>query len=224
MRSSLGIALALASAISAHAQPRVGESRVTLNGREWAVEFIPAMNIPAAANTGFVFLAAASDWQGPARPAADAIASFGYNVFRIDPATRPTPADVAALAAWSAGRSGRKLMLGAWGKGASPAILAAGQPKTSDWCPGLVLIAAAPDAVAAAALIQVSIPLLFIESASSEQAVNRLAAAAGEPKRIIIVPARDDHFAGGQAVLFESLKSGLAWVGRQSKSLRIPDR
>ncbi|HWR54159.1 MAG TPA: hypothetical protein VN428_23820, partial [Bryobacteraceae bacterium] len=210
MKSSLGVALALASVIPLHAQPRVGENRVTINGREWAVEFIPAMNVPAAANTGLLFLAGASDWQGPARPAADAIAHFGYNVFRIDPAARPTPADIAALATWSAGRTGRKLMLGAWGKGASPAILAAGQPKTSEWCPGLVLIAAAPDPVASAALVQVSIPLLFIQSATGEQIVNRLATAVGGPKRVMIVPATDDNFGGGQAVLFESLRSGLA--------------
>lgn len=224
MRIPLSTALLLAFTTAAHSQPQAGENRVTINGRAWTVEYIRAMNIPAAANTGVLFLASASDWQTFARQTADAISSFGYNVFRIDPAASPAPADITALARWSAGRTGRKLMLGAWGKGASPAILAAAQPETSEWCPGLVLIAAAPDRVAAAALVRVSIPLLLIQSQTAEQAANRLAAAAGNPKRVIIVPGRNDNFEGGQAILFESLKSGLAWVGEHSVSLRTPVR
>lgn len=220
----LAVALAVAFASGVAAQPRAGENRVTVNGREWIVEHIRALNVPAAANTGVLFLATASDWKGAARPAANAIATFGYNVFRIDPAAQPSPSDIAALAKWSAGGTGRKLMIAAWGKGASPAIVAAAQPETSGWCPGLILIAASPDPAAAASLVSISIPLLLIHPETGEQAAKRLAASAGEPKRVVIVPAADDNFAGGQAILIESLESGLAWIGQKSESLRTPDR
>ncbi len=198
--------------------------RVHANGRDWALQRFPARGVPAVVNTGVLLLAGAEAWRGAAAGLATAIAGLGYEVYGIGAAAAPSPGDLGPLAQSATRGTGRKLILAAWSEAASTAIAGAARPDTRGVFAGLMLVAARPDPAARAQLQAVGLPVAAVQSATEEAQARRIRLAAREPKKVVLVPARDGLFTGGQTLMHQAVSDSIRWIGEHSEAMRTPDR
>jgi len=70
-------------------------------------------------------------------------------------------------------------------------------------------------------MAKVAAPLLMIHSSGDEytpvEAARKMFAAGGEPKRFVLVQARNHHYDGGRDEFFRALSEGLGWLEKRPK-------
>jgi dienelactone hydrolase len=178
------------------------------------VHYVPPRDVPEVGSTGVLLVAGKEGWEGFARRVADSLASWGYGVWGIEPG-----ADLGAAETRATRDTGRKLMLAGWAEGASAAILAAARPEARGRYPGLILIGARPSEEARAALARVAVPLVILHWENDVAEAKKMAAGAGEPKRLVLLQGRDRHFEGAQTLFKDALRDAVLWVGEQYDSI-----
>jgi dienelactone hydrolase len=159
--------------------------------------------------------------------------------------TSEVASDFAQMARWiRRGGTERVLLLG-WSEGAGLGLATAAEPGNRNLFGGLVAIGATeynilgwrwsditaqiakklphePTFKSADLMAKVApLPLFHIASTGDEyvtlEAARRLFAAAGEPKRMVVIDARDHKFSGKSEEFFRALKEGLLWIRQQQR-------
>jgi dienelactone hydrolase len=154
--SSWFAAALLASGLCTAAdQARPGKNAVDIRGQRQDVYYLPARNLPAGAPpVAIVFAPGDGGWRGLAIEIAEAMASWGHEVYGIDTkrylqsftpgkATlneKQITGDMAALGRWSLQGLSRKLIFVGWSEGAGLGVLALATPENRDLYQGLAAV------------------------------------------------------------------------------------
>lgn len=154
-------------------------------------------------------------------------------------------ADFRQLARWIRQDSSGRLVLVGWSEGAGLSLAAAGDPQNNEIFEGLITIGATeqnilawhwsdvmaqlrkklPDEPTFASNDYVGrvtpLPLFMIASSGDEyvspQATHKLFSAAHDPKRMVVIDARDHRYAGATEEFFRTLREALQWVVQQRR-------
>jgi dienelactone hydrolase len=150
--------------------------------------------------------------------------------------------DFRQIAEWMTNRSGERLALVGWSEGAALGVLGAAGENNKKTFTGLItfglgdenvigwrwadnitsLIGKTPNEPtfrAADYMAKVApLPLFLIQSGQDEYTpldeAKRLFALAREPKRFVLVPAKDHRFDGNQEEFFRQLREGMQWISQ----------
>lgn len=154
-------------------------------------------------------------------------------------------ADFRQLAGWIQQASPGRILLVGWSEGAGLSLAAAGDPQSNNIFEGVITIGATeqnilawhwsdaiaqlrkklPDEPTFASSDYVGrvspLPLFMIASSGDEyvsrESARKLFSAALDPKRMVVIEARDHKYAGATNDFFRTLREGLQWVIQQRR-------
>ncbi|MBI4876528.1 MAG: alpha/beta hydrolase [Acidobacteria bacterium] len=153
-------------------------------------------------------------------------------------------ADMREFAAWARHGAREPVHLAGWSEGAGLGLLGVADPESRGWFTGLVALGLLESSVlgwrtadnltwitkktpnepsfrSLDYLAKVTTPIFMIHSSGDEytpvEAARKMFAAAGEPKRLVLVEARNHHYDGGRDRFFQALREALEWLSKSRR-------
>jgi len=223
--------------VVAQSPPAPGRNTLTIRGTKQQIHCFQAKG--GRMNRRILYAPGDGGWRGWAIPVAETMATWGYDVCGLDTkaylkgftgGTRLTGAEVTndlrAVADWMTQGSGERVTLVGWSAGAGLGVLAAAEDSGKSAFSGLVVFGLGDEHLTADYLPRVTpLPFYMIQSGHDEYTpldeANRLFAAARDPKRFVLVPAKNHRFGGSQDEFFRTLREGLRWIDGLDPSPRL---